>query len=78
MCKPYCETCGESEQEVTSTHAGLCGDCYGASIAQIVHEATGDRICGHPLYVAGRVVAVCTVPHGTEHAHGVIEGLILA
>lgn len=55
----WCESCGEAPQEVRSTHAGLCGDCYGASISEAVREMTGDHICGHPLYHGGKVFAIC-------------------
>jgi len=70
----WCETCGEAEQEVHTEHAGLCGDCFGASLAQVIEEATGDRFCGHPYYLDGKVVGLCLQMSGTEHVHGVITG----
>lgn len=74
MCQPMCETCGEAPMEVSSLHAGLCGECYGATLRDVVADAIGDRICGHPLFVGGKMVAVCCVPFGQPHAHGVITG----
>lgn len=71
MDKPMCESCGEAEVEVRSTHAGLCGDCYGASISEVVRDAVGDHICGHPLFLDGKVAAICFEPHGSEHEHGI-------
>jgi hypothetical protein len=32
--KLMCESCGEVEQEVHAEHAGLCGECYGATVAE--------------------------------------------
>lgn len=69
----WCESCGEVPQEVRSAHAGLCGDCYGASISEAVREMTGDHICGHPLYHGGKVFAICCLPHGQEHDHGTLS-----
>lgn len=66
----WCETCGEEPAEVRSTHAALCGECFGASIREVVEETTGDRICGHPIYHDGKVCALCVEPFGTEHEHG--------
>lgn len=68
--KAWCESCGEAEVEVRSTYAGLCGDCYGASVSQVLLETTGDHICGHPIFHDGRLVAICFEPHGSEHTHG--------
>lgn len=65
----YCEQCGEAEQEVRSTHAGLCGDCYGQTVSDTLREATGDHLCCQPLFAGGRLVAICAQPHGIEHAH---------
>jgi len=68
----WCESCGEAEQEVHSAHAGLCGDCYGKTISEVVHNYIGDHICGHPLFTNGRLVAICALPFGAEHEHGVV------
>lgn len=68
---PKCESCGEAEQEHRGQHAGLCGDCFGRSLSDVIKEATGDHICGHPIYEGGRLVAICVQPHGIEHEHGI-------
>lgn len=31
--------------------------------------------CNHPYYQDGKLVARCTLPHGSEHAHGTITGV---
>lgn len=66
----WCEQCGESAVEVRSTHAGLCSECYAASVQEAVKEHLGDDICGRPMYRDGKFAAICCEPYGLEHDHG--------
>lgn len=75
--KFWCEVCGEDEQEIHLQHAGLCGDCFANQMSALIHERTGDTFCCHPLFVNGKLAGMCLLPHGVEHFHGTIEGLII-
>lgn len=71
----WCESCGEAEQEISTAEAGLCGDCFGRAVSESLSESGlfDRRICGHPLFHAGRMAAICVLPHGEEHEHPMLR-----
>jgi hypothetical protein len=71
--KLWCESCGEAEQEVSTSEAGLCGDCFAATISEMLEGLLPRQVCGHPYWNNGKIVAVCMYERGTEHAHGSLQ-----
>lgn len=69
-----CESCGEEEQDCHIAEAGLCGDCFSVAFQEEAGFFFWEKPCGHPYHSNGRVVAVCTIPHGTEHDHSNVKG----
>ncbi len=64
----WCEQCGEAEQEVHLSEAGLCGDCSRQIFSEILEPLLWSKPCGQPLFNReGQMVAICVIPHGTEH-----------
>lgn len=69
MDTPNCEVCGESPVEVSTDHVGMCGDCFGRNVTEALQKAGIGHYCARPLFVAGKLAAVCMEAHGAEHAH---------
>ena len=71
----WCEACGEAEQEVSTSEAGLCGDCFAVSVRETLRDSGlfDTDICGHPLWYNGKLSAVCVLPFGTEHEHPALK-----
>jgi hypothetical protein len=64
----YCEQCGEVPQEIQMQEAGLCLDCFGSTLSEILSEHLTYKPCGRVLMV-GELRAICIEPWGSEHDH---------
>jgi len=67
----WCEACGEAEQEISTSEAGLCGDCFASTVRlTLADSGLFDRaVCGHPYWYDGKLTAICVLPYGEEHLH---------